>query len=257
MELAGAEYLKEGERLDDLGINGYRIIQDPGRFCFGIDAVLLSGFAKVKEGQKVLDLGTGTGILPLLLHAKTKASHLSGLEIQAESADMARRSVQLNGLSDSITITTGDIKEADRLFEPVSFDVITCNPPYMIGGHGLMNPSSAKQIARHEILCSFEDVVRVSYRLLVSGGKLFLVHRPFRLAELIQTLGKYRMEPKRIRFVHPHLEDEPNIVLIEAAKDGNSRVTVEKPLIVYGDDGDYTREIYEIYKMPAYQKGSK
>ncbi len=254
MEQDVTELLKEGERLDDLGIRDYRIIQDPDRFCFGIDAVLLSGFARVKDGQKVLDLGTGTGILPILLSAKTKASFLAGLEIQPESADMAKRSVQLNGLEEQIQILEGDIKEADILFAPGSFEVITCNPPYMIGGHGLQNASSAKQIARHEILCTFEDVARVSYRLLVSGGKLFLVHRPFRLAELIQTLCKYRLEPKRIRFVHPHLEDEPNMVLIEAAKDGNSRVTVEKPLIVYGDDGDYTDEIYQIYKMPKYAR---
>lgn len=245
---------KEGERIDDLGINGYRIIQDPARFCFGIDAVLLSGFAKVKDGQKVLDLGTGTGILPILLEAKTGASHLTGLEIQEESADMARRSVMLNGLSEKIDIVTGDIKEADRLFAASAFDVITCNPPYMIGGHGLQNSSPAKLYARHEVLCSFDDVARVSSRLLVSGGKLFLVHRPFRLAEIMTTLVKYRLEPKRIRFVHPHLEEEPNMMLIEASLDGKSRVTVEKPLIVYGDDGDYTREIYEIYKMPAYKR---
>ncbi|MCR4691705.1 MAG: tRNA1(Val) (adenine(37)-N6)-methyltransferase, partial [Lachnospiraceae bacterium] len=224
--------IREGERLDDLGIKNYHILQDPGRFCFGIDAVLLSGFATVKEGQKVLDLGTGTGILPILLEAKTGASHLTGLEIQPESADMAQRSVALNGLTEKIDIVTGDIKEADRLFGPASFDVITSNPPYMIGGHGLKNPSQAKLIARHEIMCSFDDIARVSSRLLVSGGKLFLVHRPFRLSELLCTLTAHRLEPKRIRFVHPYIDREPNMVLIEAAKDGKSRVTVEKPLIV-------------------------
>ena len=247
--------IREGERLDDLGINGYRILQNPERFCFGMDAVLLSGFARVKDGGRVLDLGTGTGILPLLMEAKTRASFLTGLELQEESADMARRSVQLNGLEAKIEIVTGDIKEADRLFAAASFDVITCNPPYMIGGHGLTSENRAKLIARHEVECSFEDVARVSSRLLVSGGKLFLVHRPFRLAELIVTLVKYRLEPKRIRLVYPHLQDEPNIVLIEAAKDGKSRVTIEKPLIVYGDDGEYTPEIYEIYKLPDYKRG--
>ena len=242
------------ERVDDLGINGYRILQDPDRFGFGIDAVLLSGFAKVSKGQRVLDLGTGTGILPILLEAKTQASHLTGLELQEESADMARRSVLLNHLEDRIDIVTGDLKEADRTFGLASFDVITCNPPYMIAGHGLTNDAEAKLIARHEVACTFEDVAKVSYRLLVSGGKLFLVHRPFRLAEILTTLTLNRMEPKRIRFVHPHLSDEPNMVLIEAAKDGKSRVTVEKPLIVYKDDGDYTDEIYEIYKAPDYKR---
>ncbi len=246
--------IREGERLDDLGINGYRILQDPRRFCFGMDAVLLSGFAVVRDGSRVLDLGSGTGILPILLEAKTGALHLTGLELQEESADMSRRSVKLNGLEEKIDIVTGDIKEADRLFAAASFDVITSNPPYMIGGHGQKSDNEAKMIARHEIACSFDDVARVSARLLVSGGKLFLVHRPFRLAELMVTLTGHRLEPKRIRFVYPHLEDEPNIVLIEAVKDGKSRVTVEKPLIVYGDDGDYTSEIYEIYKMPDYRR---
>ncbi|MBR4759971.1 MAG: tRNA1(Val) (adenine(37)-N6)-methyltransferase [Lachnospiraceae bacterium] len=247
--------MKESQlRLDDLGINGYRIYQDPKRFCFGMDAVLLSGFATVRDGQTVLDLGTGTGILPILLEAKTGAAHLTGLEIQEESADLARKSVELNGLTEKIDIVTGDIREADTLFGAASFDVITSNPPYMIGGHGLKNASEAKLIARHEVACNFDDIARVSSRLLVSGGKLFLVHRPFRLAELMVTLTKYALEPKRIRFVHPHLTDEPNMVLIEAAKGGKSRVTVEKPLIVYEPDGEYTDEIYDIYKMPDYKR---
>ena len=152
--------LKEGERLDELQRNGYRIIQDPGRFCFGMDAVLLSGFARVKEGERVLDLGTGTGIIPILLRGKTKGRDFTGLEIQKESADMARRSVELNDLADSISIVEGDIKEAASLFGAASFDVVTCNPPYMTDLHGLQNPELPKAIARHELLCSFEDVAR-------------------------------------------------------------------------------------------------
>ncbi len=245
-------YLREGEREDDLGINGYRIIQDPKRFCFGMDAVLLSSFAVVKDGARVLDLGTGNGILPILLEAKTGAAHLTGLEIQEESADMARRSVQLNKLAGKIDIITGDIKEADRLFSTASFDVIVSNPPYMIGGHGLKNASTAKLIARHEVECSFDDIARVSSALLPAQGRMFLVHRPFRLVEILGTLSDRRLEPKRIRFVHPHLKDEPNMVLIEAARDGKSRVTVEPPLIVYDDDGRYTDEILKIYKLPAF-----
>lgn len=239
--------LKENERIDDLQRNGYCIIQDPDRFCFGMDAVLLSGFANVKKGARVLDLGTGTGIIPILLEAKTEAAHLTGLEIQADSADMAGRSVALNGLEEKIDIVTGDIKEADTLFDAASFDVVTCNPPYMIGQHGLQNPDDAKAVARHEIFCTFDDVAKQTARLLVPGGKFFLVHRPFRLAEIIVTLEKYRLEPKRMRLVYPFADKEPNMVLLEASRGGKPRMTVEKPLIVYSEPGVYMPEIYEVY----------
>lgn len=239
--------LKKNERIDDLQRNGYCIIQDPDRFCFGMDAVLLSGFATVKDGARVLDLGTGTGIIPILLEAKTGAAHLTGLEIQADSADMAERSVILNGLEEKIDIVTGDIKEADKLFDAASFDVVTCNPPYMIGQHGLKNPGDAKAIARHEIFCTLEDVVSQAARLLVPGGKFFLVHRPFRLAEIIVTLQRYKLEPKRMRLVYPFVDKEPNMVLLEAARGGRPRMTVEKPLIVYESPGVYMPEIYEVY----------
>lgn len=239
--------LKENERIDDLQRNGYCIIQDPDRFCFGMDAVLLSGFATAKDGARVLDLGTGTGIIPILLAAKTKAAHLTGLEVQADSAGMAGRSVALNGLEEKINIVTGDIKGADKLFHAASFDVITCNPPYMIGAHGLKNPEDAKAIARHEILCTLEDVISQAAKLLVPGGRFFLVHRPFRLAEIIVTLTKYRLEPKRMRLVYPFADKEPNMVLLEAVRGGRPRMTVEKPLIVYSEPGVYMPEIYEVY----------
>lgn len=151
--------LKENERIDNLERNGYQIIQDAKRFCFGMDAVLLSGFARVKDGARVLDLGTGTGIIPILLEAKTGAAHLTGLEIQPDSADMARRSVKLNGLENKIDIVTGDLKEAGSLFDAASFDVVISNPPYMIGQHGITNPEDAKAIARHEVLCTLRDVI--------------------------------------------------------------------------------------------------
>ncbi len=240
-------FLKENERVDDLQRNGYCIIQDPDRFCFGMDAVLLSGFAAVKDEARVLDLGTGTGIIPILLAAKTRAAHLTGLEIQADSADMAGRSVALNGLEEKIEIVTGDIKEADQLFDAASFDVVTCNPPYMIGRHGLKNPEDAKAIARHEILCTLEDVASQTARLLAPGGKFFLVHRPFRLAEIMVTLKKYKLEPKRMRLVYPFVDKEPNMVLLEAVRGGRPRMTVEKPLIVYSSPGVYMPEIYEVY----------
>ncbi len=239
--------LKENERIDDLERNGYRIIQDPERFCFGMDAVLLSGFARVKDGASVLDLGTGTGIIPLLLEAKTGAAHLTGLEIQQDSADMARRSVALNGLEDKIDIVTGDIKEAGSLFDAASFDVITCNPPYMIGKHGIANPQDAKAIARHEILCTLEDVISQTARLLKPGGNFYLVHRPFRLAEIMVLLSKYKLEPKRMQLVYPYVDKEPNMVLLEANRGGRPRMTVEKPLIVYQKPGVYMPEIYDIY----------
>lgn len=237
--------LREKERLDDLQLSGFRIIQNPDKFCFGMDAVLLSGFVRAKKGDALLDLGTGTGILPILLAAKTECSRLVGLEIQEESADMARRSVKLNQLEDRVSIVTGDIKEAGGIFQSASFDCITCNPPYMIGQHGIANPDSALAIARHEVLCTFEDVAAATEKLLKPGGHFFLVHRPFRLAELIVTLTRHRLEPKRMRLVYPYVDKEPNMVLIEAVRGGNSRMTVESPLIIFEEQGQYTREIRE------------
>ena len=239
--------LKENERIDDLQRNGYQIIQNPEKFCFGMDAVLLSGFVRVKAGSMLLDMGTGTGIIPILLEAKTRAAHLTGLEIQGESADMARRSVALNKLEDKIAIVTGDIKEAGNIFGAASFDVVTCNPPYMIGGHGLTNPDAPKAIARHEILCTLEDVVSQAAKVLKPGGNFFMVHRPFRLAEIMVLLHNYKLEPKRMQMVYPFADKEPNMVLIEASRGGKSRMQVEKPLIIYKETGVYMPEIYDIY----------
>ncbi len=241
------EYVKSWEKVDDLQRSGLRIIQDPGRFCFGMDAVLLTGYVNEKKGCELLDLGTGTGIIPLLLSAKTDILHLTGLEIQSESADMAARSVAMNGLQERISIVKGDIKEADRLFGAASFDVITSNPPYMKGHHGLQNPESPKAIARHEMLCDFEDIARVTEKLLKPSGHFYLVHRPFRLAELITCLCAHHLEPKRMRLVHPYVDREPNMVLMDCVRGGNSRLTVDKPLIVYEKPGVYTKEIYDVY----------
>lgn len=238
---------KPQERLDELQRNGYVILQDPERFCFGMDAVLLSGFAKVKAGENVLDLGTGTGILPLLLEAKTDGSYFVGLEIQEESADMAARSVALNHLEQKIEIRNGDIKDASELFGASSFDVITTNPPYMIESHGLSCANQAKAIARHEILCTLEDVLRESAKILRPKGRFYMVHRPFRLAEIMSGMIHYGIEPKRMRLVHAYVDREPNMVLLEGIKGGNSRLSVEKPLIVYKENGVYTDEIYDLY----------
>ena len=239
--------IKDGERLDDLELSDLKIIQNPEKFCFGMDAVLLSGFVSAKAGCRVLDLCTGTGIIPLLLSAKTRAESFVGLEIQPESADMAKRSVELNGLTGKIKIVEGDVCEASKIFGAASFDIVTVNPPYMTGGHGLANPSEAKAIARHEVLCTLEDVCREGARCLKPKGHLFMVHRPFRIAEIIQTLAKYKLEVKRLRFVYPYVYSEPNMVLIEAVKGGNPRVTVEKPLIVWEEKDVYSAELREKY----------
>ena len=241
--------LREGERLDDLQIKGYHIMQDPKRFCFGMDAVLLSGFTRVRKDGRVLDLGTGTGIIPILLAAKTEASYIAGLEIQEESVLMARRSVSLNQLDGRIEIIQGDIKEAADIFSAASFDVITSNPPYMTNQHGLANPYEPKNIARHEVLCTLEDVVKAAARLLRPGGSFFMIHKPFRLAEIMGVLMAYKLEPKRMRLVHPYVDKEPNMVMIEAVRGGRSRITIEPPLIVYREPGVYTDEIYGVYGM--------
>jgi tRNA1(Val) A37 N6-methylase TrmN6 len=216
--------LKPGERIDDLHRNNYQIIQNTKKFCFGMDGVLLSGFAKVYSHEKVLDLGTGTGIIPILLEAKTEGRHFTGLEIQEESADMARRSVLINKLEDKIDIVIGDIKEASAIFGQASFDVVTSNPPYMNNSHGIINPSEAKAIARHEILCSLEDVIREAARVLKPNGRFYLVHRPFRLVEIVNALSAYKLEAKRMKFVHPYLDKEPNMVMIECVKGAKSMV---------------------------------
>ena len=242
------ELVKAGERVDDLQ-NGFYVIQNQDKFCFGMDAVLLSGFARIRKGDHVLDMGTGTGIIPILLKSKTKGEHFTGLEIQEECADMATRSVQYNGLESAVDIVCGDIKEAAGIFGAASFDVVTSNPPYMIGAHGLQNPHMAKAIARHEVLCTLEDVVSQASKVLKDRGRFFMVHRPFRLAEIFSVLTRYKLETKIMQMVYPYIDREPNMVLIEALKGGNSRITVEKPLIVYEKPGVYTKDILEIYDM--------
>ena len=235
------------ERVDDLQRNGYKIIQNPDWFCFGMDAVLLSAFAVVKEGEQALDLGTGTGVIPILLEARTKGRHFTGLEIQEPVADMARRSVALNHLEKKVSIVHGDIKEASSMFGRASFEIITCNPPYMNHQHGLLNPSEPKAIARHELLCTFEDVAREAAACLRPGGRFYLVHRPRRLMELLTVLRAYKLEPKRMRFVHSYASREANMVLIEAFRGGGVQMRIEPPLIIYQDTNEYTDEVKYLY----------
>lgn len=241
------EELRPGERIDDLHRKGYRIIQKTDGFCFGMDAVLLSDFARIGKKDKVLDMGCGTGILPILIEARTEGGHFTGLEIQEEFASMAGRSVALNHQEDRIRIVCGDIKEASSLFGPESFDVVVSNPPYMVGEHGLKNPDPRKAIARHEVLVNLEELLRETKKVLKNMGHFYLVHRTYRMAEIMHLLVEYGLEPKRIRFVYPFADKEPNIMLIEAMKGAKSRIKVDPPLIVYEKPGVYTDEIYRIY----------
>lgn len=248
LETDKSRLLLEGERIDDLQCKGYEIIQDPKRFCFGVDAVLLAHYARVKEGDRVLDLGTGTGIIPILLNAITPGAHFTGLEIQAASVDMAKRSVLLNGIGDKVDMIEGDIKEAAALFDAASFQVVTSNPPYMTNQHALQNDYEPKTIARHEVLCTLEDVVAAAAKLLVPGGRFYMIHKPFRLPEIISVMKEYRIEPKELRMIHPYVDKEPTMVMIGGVRGGRPMMKVAPPLVLYKEKNVYTDEVYKIYK---------
>ncbi len=239
--------LKPGERFDDLERSNLHIIQDPKRFCFGMDAVLLSGFIRVPRGGRVLDMCTGTGIIPLLLSAKTEAGEIIGTEIQPDSADMAARSIKANALEGKIKILNSDIKNSLEMFGRDSFDAVSCNPPYMPAGRGITNPGDVKAIARHEILCTVADVCSQAAAVLKDGGHFFMVHRPARLAEIFERLSENRLEPKRMKFVQPEAGKKPNMVLIDAVKGGGRELNVEEPVIVFKEPGVYSDEIRDIY----------
>ena len=240
--------LKENERIDDLEFKGLKIIQNKEGFCFGIDSILLSDYAKnIKPGTKVIDIGTGTGIIGILLCKKSKAAHITGIEIQAEVADMAKRSIKLNGLEEKFDIKNINIKDVFEEIEPNTIDVVVTNPPYMKANTGAKNIEKKKLISSHEIECNLEDIIRISYKLLKSKGEFYMVHRAERIVDIMYMLRKYRIEPKTIRFVHPKKEREPNLILIKCVKDGGNGLKIETPLIVYDDNGNYTDEIYKIY----------
>lgn len=225
--------LKPGERVDDLQIGGLELIQNPAGFCFGVDAVFLSDFVKVRAGEMALDLGTGNGIIPVLLSAKTEGKKFTGLEIQRDTAEMARRSVAWNGLEDRVEIVTGDIREASQIFKPVFFDVITTNPPYMPAEHGIRNADSARAAARHEVLCTLDDILRESMRLLQDKGRFYMIHRPFRLTEIMIKMSRYKIEPKRIQFIHPYADREPVLLMVEGVRGARPGVKVDPPIIIY------------------------
>lgn len=238
--------LLAGERIDYLVNNGLKIIQSREVFSFSMDAVLLAKFANVPRRGKVVDLCTGTGVIPLLMSPRTQASIL-GIEIQERLYDMATRSVRLNQLEQQIHIQLGDLKELPQKYGDGHFDYLTCNPPYMAaGGDTNLNPHIA--IARHEILCTLEDVVRISSRIVRSGGKVAYVHRPSRLVDLLMLMREYRIEPKRLQLVHPRKDQEANMVLVEGIRDGGKELKLLPPLIVYNSDGEYTDEMKTIYE---------
>ena len=240
--------IKENERIDDLEYKGLKIIQNTEGFCFGIDAVLLSDFAKeIKNNSKVLDLGTGTGILPILLCGKTNLNKIYGIEIQKEVAAMAGRSVKLNNLENRIEIVNKNIKDIENIFEKNSFDAIVTNPPYKKINTGEKNEKENKLISRHEITASLDDFIKISFNLLKDKGSFYMVHRPERLAEIIYKLKQNKLEPKIIKFVYSNVKSEPKLVLIKAVKNAKEFLKIEKPLFVYKEDGNYTDEILKIY----------
>lgn len=238
--------IKETERIDDIQLKGLRLIQDTTGFCFGVDAVLLANFAKVKRGASVVDLGTGTGIIPILIAGKSEAKEIIGVEIQEEVYEMASRSVLLNDLQDRVKIVNGDIKVIDKTLEVNKFDVVTSNPPYM-HDNGIKNPNDKKAISRHEVKCNLGDVIRSASRLLKDTGKFYMIHRPTRLIEIITLARQYKLEPKQIQFIHPKQGKAPNIMLVQFTKGGRPDLKILDPLYVYDEDGNYTKEIDDIY----------
>jgi len=241
------EFLREDETLDDLQLKGIHVIQKKDAFRFGVDAVLLANFAKVRRNAKVVDLCTGTGIIPFILAGKTYASDIIGVEIQEEFVNMANRSVQYNNLENRVKFVSGDLKELELIKSIPKVDVVTVNPPYKLHNSGLINLNDKNAIARHEICCTLDDVIVACRILLKDGGRMYMVHRPDRLADILCTMRKHRIEPKRIRMVHPSVNKAPNIVLIEGQRDGGAFLKWESPLYVHTEDGGYTQEIIDMY----------
>ncbi|MBE6002665.1 MAG: tRNA1(Val) (adenine(37)-N6)-methyltransferase [Lachnospiraceae bacterium] len=237
------------ERIDDLQCNGYKIIQDTDGFCFGMDAVLLANYAlsAVNSETKLLDLCSGTGIVPLLIAAKTECRELTGIELQADVADMASRSIELNHQEHRMKMIQGDLREIKQMGMDSSMNVVTCNPPYM--NAGLKNSTDRKLISRHEVMCTLKDVCYAAAYTLKSNGKFFMVHRPNRLVDIFNELRRAHLEPKRMRLVYPYENSEANMVLLEAVKGGRVQLTVEKPLVVYKEKNIYTDEIVSIYAV--------
>jgi len=236
-----------GERLDDLQCDGLYLIQNPDKFCFGIDAVLLSNFVKVKKDGYAVDLCTGSGIVPILLSTKTKAKRITGIEIQSDIADMASRSVSYNKLDEKIDIINDDISNALKYIKHSCVDTVCVNPPYMKDMAAIKNPDLPLAIARHELLTDLESVINIANKLLKENGRFFMIHRPSRLSEIFASMKQNRIEPKRIRFIHSYIDSKANLVLIEGLKGSGVWLDVEPPLAVYKEKNVYTDEVLKIY----------
>lgn len=247
MNLDINSFIKDDETLDDLQLNGIHLIQKKKAFRFGIDAVLLANFAEVKRRHRVIDICTGTGIVPFIIYGKKSPESILGIEIQEEFVEMAKRSVEINNAQEKVKFIKGDIKDIKLIKTIEKADVITVNPPYKLNSSGIINSSDKLAVARHEILCSLEDVIIGARILLKDNGKLYMVHRPERLADILCLMRKHKIEPKRIRMIHPNTKKPPNIVLIEAQRDGGAFLKWEAPLYVYNDCGGYSEEIDRIY----------
>jgi tRNA1Val (adenine37-N6)-methyltransferase len=239
--------LNQGEKIEDLG-HGYRIIQNPQYFAFGTDAVLLADFAKMKPGERAVDLGTGCGIIPILMCARTKGIHVTGLEIQQPLAEMAKRSVDLNGLQASIEIVQGDLKDAAKLIKPGA-DAVAANPPYEKTNTGKESPNEYLNIAKREVCCTLSDVVSAAAKLLRTGGRFYIIYRTERFAELMDKMREYKIEPKRVALVSQRRGEAPNFALVEGRKGAGEGIKFTPTLALYEADGSYTREAKKIYRI--------
>lgn len=223
--------LNDNERIEDLG-DGFKIIQDKTKFCYGTDAVALSEFITAKPGEKAIDLCSGTGIIPILLAKNTRCTDFTALEIQKEMCDLISRSVELNGLNEKIKVFCGDLKKVKDYFNSGEFDVVSVNPPYMRPNTGKVSLDTSVLIARHEILCNLEDVICSAAFLLKSGGRFYLVHRTERMADIFVLMRRYRVEPKKMTYVSANHESAPSLILVEGQKDRKSGLIVTKPKYV-------------------------
>ncbi|MBV1819672.1 tRNA1(Val) (adenine(37)-N6)-methyltransferase [Clostridium cochlearium] len=239
--------IREDETLDDLQLNNIFVIQKKSGFRFGMDAVLLANFATIKKNDNILDLCSGTGIIPFIIAGKRKFNKIVGIEIQEEMVDMAKRTSIYNKLDEKIKFIVGDLKDIDLLKKLGKFDVITVNPPYKLKNSGIINENSKESIARHEILCDIDDVIKAANILLKDRGRFFMVHRPERIVDILTTMRKYKIEPKLIKLIQPNEEKSPNLLLIEGHKNGGQFLKWEKTLYVYDKLGNYTKELVNIY----------
>lgn len=239
--------LLDDESIDDLQLDNLFLIQKKQGFRFGVDAVLLSNFANIKNRHRVVDLCTGTGIVPFLAYGKYKPKEVIGIEIQEDMVEMANRSSKYNGVENIVKFKNADLKDIDFLKTLGTFDVLTVNPPYKLNNSGILNPNDKLAIARHEVMCNLEDVIIAARRLLKDNGRMYMVHRPERLIDIFELMRKHKIEPKRVQMIQPNIKKAPNIVLVEGQRDGGAYLKWEAPLYIYNEDGTYTKELNKIY----------